>query len=111
MKIIRGLRAFYNEINERDYKNILGLKARISYAAYFRMLEVLPPMNYDGTSWCMCEFLTGPLTTKFYKQGKSYYAEVVDYRNEKKVGVDYHLENDEEYDANGIGCVKQKVAI
>lgn len=88
-QVIRGLRAFYDEISKRDYENILGLKARISYAAYFRMLEILPPKNFTGSSWCMSEFLTGPLTTKFYKEGKSYYALVVDYRFEKKDGANY----------------------
>lgn len=92
--IIRGLRTFYNEIDKRDYQNILGLKARVSQAAYMRMLEILPPKNFNGNSFCMSEFLTGPLTTKFYKKGKSYYAEVVDYRLEKRNGANYGYDDE-----------------
>lgn len=87
--MIRGLRGFNKEINKRDYQNILGLKAIISEKDYFEMLEILPPKNFTGSSWCMSEFLTGPLTTKFYKKDGKFYAEVVDYRLEKKDGVNY----------------------
>lgn len=86
---MKGLKAFYREISKRDYQNILGLKAEVSYEDYMRMLEILPPKNFDGSSWCMSEFLTGPLTTKFYKKDGKHYAEVVDYRFEKRGGANY----------------------
>ena len=106
-RVIHGLRAFYKEIGDRDYQNILGLKARISYAAYMRMLEILPPKNFDGTSFCMSEFLTGPLTTKFYKEGKSYYALVVDFRYEKRTGANYGFDDEwEGWHIDGTKVVK-----
>ena len=91
---IQGLRAFYDEINKRDYQGILGLKAEVSEKDYFEMLEILPPKNFTGSSWCMSEYLTGPLTTKFYKKDGKFYAEVVDYRLEKKDGENYGYEDE-----------------
>jgi hypothetical protein len=91
---MKGLRAFYDEIGKRDYQNILGLKAEVSYEDYMRMLEILPPKNFDGSSFCMSEFLTGPLTTKFYKKDGKHYAEVVDYRHEKRDGANYGYDDE-----------------
>jgi hypothetical protein len=81
-KVLKGLRSFYKEIEDRDYKNIEGLKVEISEKDYDRMLNVLPPLKWEKGKFYSSEFLSGDLTTKFSRVGNKHYAEVVDFRKE-----------------------------
>ena len=65
------------EIEKRQYENIEGLKALIDKKTYWHFLECLPPLRFDGNVFYMCEFLSGDLTLKFWKEDKSYFCEVV----------------------------------
>lgn len=80
--LLRGLKEFHAEIRRRDYQGIRGLSAKISGKDYMDMLEILPPLKWSKGVFYMSEFLTGDLTTKFYKEGRYYYAEVVNFRDE-----------------------------
>jgi hypothetical protein len=81
-QLLVGLKALNQEIDKRDYENIEGLKAEISEEDYDFLLNVLPPVDWNGDTFYMSEFLVGDLTTKAYKKDGKYYAEVVDYRKE-----------------------------
>jgi len=93
-----GLRTLWKEIDKKAYRNIEGLKAEISEDEYWEMLEILPPLKHNAASFFMCEFLTGDLTTQFWKEEGRYYAMVVDFR---KV---FPKMTDEEYDLIRGGC-------
>lgn len=89
IKAFSSLRTLNNEIDKRDYNDIIGLRAKISKADYQRMLEILPPLNWKNDaahdySFYMCEFLTGDLTLRFSAPKGAYYAEVVEYSKEKE---------------------------
>ena len=78
--VFNGLRELWKEISRRDYKDIEGLKSQISEEEYWEMLEILPPLKHNKSSFFMCEFQTGDLTTQFWKEEGRYYAMVVDFR-------------------------------
>ena len=97
-QVFCGLRALWKEIDKRAYRNIEGLKAEITEDEYGEMLEILPPLKHNAASFFMCEFLTGDLTTQFWKEEGKYYAMVVDFRKSfPKMG-------DEEYGLIRRGC-------
>jgi|TARA_Y100000294_G_C8562531_1_gene339595 hypothetical protein len=97
-QVFCGLRALWKEIDKRAYRNIEGLKAEITEDEYWEMLEILPPLKHNAASFFMCEFLTGDLTTQFWKEEGKYYAMVVDFRKSfPKMG-------DEEYGLIRRGC-------
>lgn len=89
-KTFSTFRQLNNEVEKRDYDNILGLKAEISAKDYDNFLGALPPMKWEQgekeSHFYLSEFLTGNLTYKFTQKeinGKTkYYAEVVDFKKE-----------------------------
>ena len=68
----------FKQIDDQQYKNIKGLKAEITEEEYDYFLGVLPPLDFDGNAFFMCEYLTGDLTTRYWCEDKKYYCEVVE---------------------------------
>ena len=68
------------EIKNRNYENIIGLKAKLTKKEYWYLLEVLPPI-YTPVGFLMSEPLTHTendvLHLHCYQIDKSYYCEVV----------------------------------
>jgi hypothetical protein len=71
--------ALRNEVEKRNYSNIVGLRAKVTEKDYWYFLEVLPPIIFkDGF------FLMEPLTHDdqgavhyyFFKEKNKYYCEV-----------------------------------
>jgi hypothetical protein len=71
---------FCKEIEAKDYEDIEGMKAEISEEIYDEQLNVLPPLYWKKDTFYCCEFLTGSLTTKFWKESERYYCQVVDFK-------------------------------
>lgn len=73
----KATKKLFKVINKRGYSNIEGLKTEITEEEYYYFLECLPPLDFNGSTFFMSEYLTGDITTKFYIKDNKYYAEVV----------------------------------
>jgi len=80
--VIGTFRKLVTEIERRDYKNINGLKAKVTEEVYDDMLNCLPPLAWKDDTFYMSEFQTGSLTMKFSKEGEQHYCSIVDFREE-----------------------------
>lgn len=78
--MFKTFKELQQEIERRDYADIVGLKAKITKAKYIEMLEVLPPIPAPN-GFLLSETLShnenGAISYYFYKQGKDYYCEIV----------------------------------
>lgn len=77
---IYGLSDLYNEIEQRQYRDIVGLKTEITEQDYNKAFENRTPIEIGKDYFIDREFLAGDKTLKFYYDNGKYYAEVVDYR-------------------------------
>ena len=55
--------------------SLIGDRWEIDEETYREFLEVLPPLAYRGNSFYLSEFSFGDITTKYTREGNSYYCE------------------------------------
>lgn len=48
---------------------------------YWYFLECLPPMDFSGSGFSMCEFSTGYLTNAFFERGGKFYCMTIERQN------------------------------
>jgi len=65
--------------------SLLGVRWRIDERIYNEFLEILPPMRWRGGSFLICEFVFGSITTKYTREGDSYWCEFFDAKGERNV--------------------------
>lgn len=90
-KLFKSFKELRDEIQKRDYNNILGLKAKVTQNNYMYFMEVLPPMQQTADSFIQSEALTDNLYYKFYRKEVAskngvkiqYYCEVVKLEDEE----------------------------
>lgn len=63
-----------------DLPSLIGARWRIDAEIYHEFLEILPPLNWRGGSFLMREFCFGSITTKYTREGESYFCEFVNVR-------------------------------
>jgi len=61
-----------------ELPSLLGVRWSIDERIYNEFLNMLPPMNWRGSSFMMREFVFGTITTKYSHVGDRAYCEFVD---------------------------------
>lgn len=87
-KVFNSFEEMNKEIEEREYDNILGFKAKITEDRYYDALEALPPFKYTKTGFILSEALSDNLYYHFFLEGKQYYVEVVKLEDEEVMRIE-----------------------
>jgi len=73
----------WKEIENREYDNIIGLRAKVSEEEYYDALEALPPMKMGNNYFIMSEAITDNLYMKYVREKEGIFCEVVKLEDEE----------------------------
>ncbi len=67
--------------------SLLGVRWEIEERTFTEFRDILPPINWNGSSFLMSEFCFAGITTKYSKEGDRYFCEFVDASKIKREGT------------------------
>lgn len=65
-------------------KSLLSQRWEIDERLFNEFRDILPPLNFRGSSFLMREFIFGQITTKYTREGERYFCQFVDASKEPR---------------------------
>jgi hypothetical protein len=75
-----------DDVPEGDLPSLLGARWEIDARLYNEFLELLPPLDWNGRSFLMREFVFDSITTKYSREGDRYFCEF--FRRQRSRGLE-----------------------